>query len=167
MRRLKIYLSAAASQLGLAYLALWAVTFVVLDYGPHIFGGACRPSGSQLLYYWTCEASWPLAFVAAIANTALSVTVWAPVYVAAATVRPDALALAIPILLVHLIGLPAALLVSIRALAQIVEAPRWLAKRRSPDNEDASPPIRLLAPAPPSAPKIKPRDTFGLRGLKS
>lgn len=168
MRRLKDYLHVAASQIGFAYLALWAVTFVVMDYGPRIFDGACRPVGSSLLFYWVCEASSPLTFMAAVANTALSVTVWAPVYVAAATVRPDALALAVPILLVHLIGLPAALLVSIRILARIVQTPRWLAKRpgRS-DDEDALPPLRILGPAPPSAPKIKPRNTFGLRGLKS
>lgn len=166
MRRLKDYLHVAVAQLGFAYIALWAIAFVVLDYGPRIFDGACRPVGAQLLFYWSCEPSSPLAFVAAVANSALSVTVWAPVYVAAATVRPDTLALAIPILLVHLAGLPAALLVSIRSLARIVEMPRWLAKRRCPQSDDTLPPLRILTPAPPAAPRVKPRDTFGLRGRK-
>ncbi len=167
MSRLKAYLHVATLQLGLAYIALWAITFVALDYGPHIFGGVCRPVGSQLLFYWMCDSASPLAFVAALANTALSVTVWAPVYVAAATVQPGAIVLAVPILLVHLIGLPAALLVSIRSLARIVQLPRWLTKRRdSSDDEPASPPLRVLAPSQPAAPKIKARTTFGLRDHK-
>ena len=85
--------------------------------------------------------------------------------------RPDAIAIALPILLVHLVGLPTALLVSIRLLARIVQVPRWFASRHAQDNDDADdalPPLRTLPPAAPSAlPKVKPRDTFGLRGLKS
>src|SRR5262245_48866284 len=123
MRRLKDYLHIAAWQLGLGYIALWAIAFIALDYGPRLFAGACRPIGSALLFYWSCDPSSPLHFMADVANTALTVTVWAPVYVAAATVRPDALALALPILLVHLIGLPTALLVIIRLLARIVQMP--------------------------------------------
>lgn len=168
MRYLKTCLHVAAWQLGLAYIALWAITFVVLDYGPSIFAGACRPVGAKLLFYWSCDPSAPLAFAAGVANTALTATVWAPIYVAAATVNPDAVAIAIPILLVHLIGLPTALLVSIRLLARIVEAPRWFAGRRAQDRADALPRLRALPPAAPSAlPKLKPRDTFGLRGQKS
>lgn len=168
MRHLKNYLHVAAWQLGLAYIALWAIAFVVLDYGPSIFDGACRPVGAKLLSYWSCDPSSPLAFAAGIANTALTVTIWAPVYVAAATVHPDAVAIAIPILLVHLVGLPTALLVSIRLLARIVQVPRRFAGRHARDGDDALPPLRALRPATPSAlPKVKPRDTFGLRGQKS
>jgi hypothetical protein len=154
MRRLKDYLHIAAWQLGLAYIALWAIAFIALDYGPRLFDGACRPIGTTLLFYWSCDPSSPLHFIAGVANTALTATVWAPVYVAAATVRPDDLALAVPILIVHLIGLPTALLVSIRLLARLVQIPRWLTRRRAP------PPASAL-------PKVKPRDTFGLRGQKS
>jgi hypothetical protein len=169
MHRLKRYLQIAVWQVGLAYIALWAITFVVLDYGAHLFDGACRPVGATVLFYWSCDPSSPLAFAASIANTALTATVWAPVYVAAATVSPGAVALAIPILLVHLIGLPAALLVSIRLLARLVHAPRWFAGRRAPDrDDDALPPLRMLPPPSPSAlPQVKPRDTFGLRGQKT
>jgi hypothetical protein len=169
MRRLKDYLHVVAWQLGLAYIALWAVAFVVLDYGAQIFEGACRPIGARFLFYWSCDPSSPLAFAADIANSTLTATVWAPVYVAAATVRPDAIALAVPILLIHLIGLPAALLVCIRMLARMVQAPRWLAKRRgAQDGAEPPPRLRTLPPASPSAfPKVKPRDTFGLRGRKS
>jgi hypothetical protein len=172
MPRLKSYLHIAAAQVGFAYIALWAITFVMLDYGPHLFAGACRPVGVKLLFYWACEPTSPLVFIAGIVNMALTVTVWAPVYVAAATVRPDAIALAAPILLVHLVGLPAAILVSIRLLARMFQAPRWIARRRGQAgaeddgrNDDAWPPLRAL-PAPLARPKVKPRDTFGLRGQK-
>jgi len=85
--------------------------------------------------------------------------------VAAATVRPDAITLALPILLLHLIGLPAALLVSIRALARLIETPRWLAKRRGSGNgEEAPHPLLVFVPAPSAAPPVKARTTFGLRG---
>jgi hypothetical protein len=167
MRRLNSYLHVAAWQLGLAYVALWAITFVVLDYGPIIFDDNCRPVGGKLLFYWSCGPSSALAFAAAVANTALTVTVWAPVYVAAATVQPDATALALPILLVHLIGLPTALLVAIRLLARLVQLPRWLAGRQGQSGDDAPTPLRTLPPARSDVPKVKPRDTFGLRGQKS
>jgi hypothetical protein len=167
MPRLKLCLHVAAVQSGLAYIALWAITFLVLDYGPLIFDGACRPVGSQLFFYWSCEASSPLAFAASIANTALATTVWAPISLAAATMRPDAFVLAIPILLVHLIGLSAALLLAIRLMVRIVDAPRRLRKASAQDGDNTMPPLRTLAPAPRSAPKVKPRDTFGLRGAKS
>jgi hypothetical protein len=168
MRRLKDYLHIAAGQLGLAYIALWAIAFIVLDYGPHLFAGACRPIGTAFLFYWSCDPSSPLHFAADVANTALTATVWAPVYVAAATVRPDDLAIAAPILLVHLIGLPTALLVSIRLLARLVQMPRWLTRRRAEHGEEDEPmpPLRVLPP-PAALPKVKPRDTFGLRGQKS
>lgn len=169
MHRLKTYLQIAIWQVGLAYIALWAVTFVVLDYGPHLFDGVCRPIGAAFLFYWSCDPSSPLAFAAGIANTTLTATVWAPVYLAAATVSPGAIALAIPIMLVHLIGLPAALLVSIRLLARIVQMPRRLAGRHATDSDDDPlPALRMLPPPAPSAlPKVKPRDTFGLRGQKT
>lgn len=168
MHRLKNYLQIAAWQVGLAYVALWAVAFIVLDYGPHLFDGVCRPVGTKLLFYWSCDPSSPLSFLADIANAALTMTVWAPIYVAAATIRPDAIVLAVPILLVHLIGLPTALLVTIRLLASVFQAPRWIARRGANEGEEALPPLRTLPPPPPSAlPTVKPRDTFGLRGQRT
>lgn len=168
MRRLQNYLHIAAAQLGLAYVALWAIAFFVFDYGTRIFGDDCRPDSATLLFYWVCEPRSPLSFAAGIANTALSATIWAPVYVAAATVRPDTLAVAVPILLVHLIGLPLALLVSIRLMLQIFQAPHRLMKRHNEsgiETDDAPPKLKMLAPRSP-LPSVKPRDTFGLRGLK-
>ena len=118
MRRLKDYLSFAAWQSGLSYIALWAVTFWSLDWGPIVFGrtDACHVDSAKVMFYWVCDPTSSLAILAAVANTALTVTVWAPVYVAAATVQPEAIAIAVPILAAHLIGLPMAILVMIRLM---------------------------------------------------
>jgi hypothetical protein len=118
MHRLKDYGTFLVWSSGLGYVALWCVTLWTLDHGAAVFGGSgvCRPDLAKVLFYWVCEPASPLALLAALANAALTMTVWAPVYVAAAAVRPDAIALAAPILAVHLVGLPAALLVAIRLM---------------------------------------------------
>ena len=165
MHRLKNYLHIVAWQLGLAYIALWAITFLALDYGPGLFSESCRRDAARLMFYWVCDPSSPLSFVASIANTALTATIWAPVSVAASTFRPDAIASAAPLLLLHVIGLPMALLVCIRLMAGIFQAPRWLASRRA---EEASelPPLRAPAPSAPPFLHVKSRGTFGLRSQK-
>ena len=88
MRRLKDYLRFVAWQIGIGYLLLWAVTFWTLDEGAAVFGksGVCYPDAAKVLFYWVCEATSPLAILASVANVALTATVWAPVYLAAATV---------------------------------------------------------------------------------
>ena len=58
-------------------MTIWA-----LDYGPTVFGsGGCRPDEAKVLFYWICEPDNPLSILAAIANTALTVTLWSPVYI--------------------------------------------------------------------------------------
>src|SRR5437870_13704942 len=101
MQRLRSYFNAVIWQSGLGYLALWAVTFWALDRGAAVFdaSGVCHPDEAKVLFYWVCDAASPYALLAALANFALTVTVWAPVYVAAATVEPDATAIALPIVL--------------------------------------------------------------------
>jgi hypothetical protein len=118
MHRLRDYANFVAWSWGFGYLALWAVTLWALDYGASVFGasGVCQPDDAKVLFYWVCKPTSPLAMLASIVNGALTVTVWAPVYVAAATVRPDALMLAVPIVIVHLVGLPLALFVTIRTM---------------------------------------------------
>jgi hypothetical protein len=118
MQRLKDYGRFLLWWSGLGYIALWATTLVTLHHGATLFGrsGLCRPDAAQVLFYWVCDAGSGLALLAAIANVALTITVWAPVFIAAATVLPEALALALPIIAAHVIGLPAALLVMIRAM---------------------------------------------------
>jgi hypothetical protein len=55
--------------------------------------------------------------LASVANAALTATVWAPVYLAAATTQPEAAVRAVPIIALHVIGLPLSLLVLVRLLA--------------------------------------------------
>src|SRR5438876_5528615 len=115
MRRLKDYCRLLAWQIGVSYLLLWVVTVWALDEGATVFGksGVCYPDQAKVLFYWVCDASSPLAILAGIANVALTATVWAPVYIAAATVQPDAVAIALPIVAGHVIGWPLATFVLI------------------------------------------------------
>jgi hypothetical protein len=131
MRRLKDYLKVIAWQAGLGYLLIWAITFWTLDDGARVFGasGVCLPDQAKVLFYWACEAKSPLSILASLANAALTLTVWAPVYVAAATVKPDAMAIAVPILAVHAIGLPLGMFVLIRMLATALDLRRKIPNR--------------------------------------
>ena len=178
MRRLKDYLKVVAWQSGLSYLALWAVTFWTLDEGGRVFGksGVCHPDAATVLFYWSCDSGSALSILAAVANVALTATVWAPVYVAAATVRPDAIPIAAAIIAVHVIGLPLGLFVLVRMLATALDlrrrlpgrAPREAAAnggalaRAVPAAGRASPAARLPSPKPRKV--VKPRGEFGLRG---
>jgi hypothetical protein len=168
MRRLKDYLQFLVWNSGLSYIALWAITFWTLDYGRIVFGewGACAPDPHTVLFYWVCDAGSPFSILATIANAALTITIWAPIYVAAATVRPDAIAIAVPIVSAHLIGLATAILVSIRLmLALFGLVRRRIGRDREPPAQAAEPAemqvLRLLPPPPP--PRTPPRSTFGLR----
>jgi hypothetical protein len=176
MRRLKDYFRFIAWQTGLGYLLLWAVTFWTLDEGASVFGksGVCYPDEAKVLFYWVCEATSPLAILAAIANVALTATVWAPVYLAAATVQPDAAIIAVPIIVLHLIGLPLGIFVLVRMLATALDLRRRIVSGRAPAPElahAAAASATAGAPAPtaptrwlPAArPKVRPRGEFGLR----
>lgn len=193
MRRLQDYLTFIVWQAGFAYIALWVVTFWTLDYGPAIFGqsSSCHPDKAAVLFYWSCDPQSPLWIFSTVANTALTITVWAPVYVAAATVRPEAVSLALPILGTHLIGLPAAIFVTIRIMLQFFLLPRRIARRMQridagelPDSEAAfTPSAQQQTPAaapvpaqrmaladsvlPRSLTRGKPRAEFGMRGRAS
>jgi hypothetical protein len=126
MRRVKDYIGVLAWQSGLGYIALWAIAYWSLDRGPTVFGhsAVCHPDNAQVLFYWVCDPDQPLAILAAVVNAALTVTVWAPVYIAAATVRPEAIAIAVPIVAAHVVGLPAALFVMIRVMLKFFELVR-------------------------------------------
>lgn len=175
MNRLHDYGRFLVWQSGLVYAAIWIVTFWTLDYGPAIFShtAGCRPEEARVMFYWACDPASPLSYLASVANTALTVTVWAPVYVAAATVRPDAVSLAGPILAAHVIGLPALLFITIRLMLQFFLIPRRLARRMQLADSSAAIATAPVSPAappiadrprsrPPLSP-IKPRASFGLR----
>ena len=131
MQRLKDYCGIFAWQTGLGYLLLWAVTYWTLADGAAVFGrsGVCHADSAQVLFYWACDPASPLAILASVANFALTATVWAPVFVAAATVDPGAVAIAVPIVAVHVFGLPFGILVLIRLLARTFDAARALRRR--------------------------------------
>lgn len=134
MPRLKSYFSAFVWQAGLGYVALWTVTYWTLAEGRSVFGGSgiCLPDEAKVLFYWVCSPESPLALLAAISNFALTVTVWAPVYIAAATVRPEAMVIVLPIVFAHIVGLPAAIFVMIRALLKLFGIVRPLVGRPRP-----------------------------------
>jgi hypothetical protein len=181
MQRLKDYLRFIAWQAGLSYLLLWAVTFWTLDEGVNVFAnsGVCVPDGTKVLFYWVCDPSSPLTILASLANTALTLTVWAPVYLAAASVQPEAAVIAAPIIAVHVIGLPLGLLALVRMLAAAFDLRRRVASKRAEPPKDtviavspAVPPPAAPEPLPPQRDQpikprramLKPRTEFGLRG---
>src|SRR5262245_35373770 len=141
MRRLKDCFRIIAWQAGLGYLLLWAVAFWTLDEGARVFGksGVCHPDAATVLFYWVCEAASPLAILATVANVALTATVWAPVYLAAATVQSDAMAIAVPIVITHLVGLPLAIFVLVRVLATAFDLRRRVGARRPAEPQLATP----------------------------
>ena len=134
MARLKTYFNVFVWQAGVGYLALWAITYWALDQGAVVFGqsGVCHPDAAKVLFYWVCDAASPYAFLAALANFALTVTVWSPVYIAAATVEPDAIAIALPIVLAHVVGLPASIFVLVRLMAAAFDRVRLHARSCAP-----------------------------------
>jgi hypothetical protein len=168
MRRLKDYLGVLAWQSGLGYIALWAITIWSLDWGPVVFGRsvACHPDSAKVLFYWVCDGASPLTIAAAVVNTALTVTVWAPVYVAAATVRPDAVAIAVPIIAAHAVGLPTAIFVMMRVMLKFFEVVRRMVAFVTGRSA-----VMPIADAGASVPEpsfvvrqVPPRAGFGLRG---
>ena len=153
-------------------MALWAMTYWTLDHGGAVFSssGQCRPDVAQVLFYWVCDRASPLSLLASLANTALTLTVWAPVYIAAATVRPDWIIIAAPSVVAHVVGLPAALFVTIRLMLVTLTLPRRIwgragATRPDPATEIEAAPLPEIPACPTGRPKplVKTRATFGLR----
>jgi hypothetical protein len=130
MQRLRDYCGIIAWQTGLGYLMLWGFTYWTLAEGGAVFGrsGVCHADSAQVLFYWACDPASPFQILATVANFALTTTVWAPVFVAAATVNGDAVMLAIPIVAVHVLGLPLGILVLIRLMIRTLEAVRALCR---------------------------------------
>jgi hypothetical protein len=176
MQRLRDYARFLVWSSGLGYLALWSTTIWTVDYGSALFAksGVCRPDATRELFYWACDPASPLAMLAALANTALTFTVWAPVYVAAAIVQPRLIVIAAPLAATHVIGLPAALLVTIRSAVAALAALRWLlraAAMKLRASGSAGGETAPQAPRPARA-RARPaacagqRKTFGLRGSR-
>src|SRR5258708_18405680 len=154
MQRLKGYCKLVAWQTGVGYLLLWAVTVWALGEGETVFGksGVCYPDEAKVLFYWVCEATSPLAILASVVNAALTATVWAPVYLAAATAQPAAAIIAAPIIVVHLVGLPLGIFVLIRMMATALDLRRRIRPGREPAPAQASVqiPVETAVPALPA-----------------
>ena len=183
MRRFQDYLRFLVWNCGLGYIALWAITFWTLDYGKTVLGlwGGCLPDPNTVLFYWVCDAASPYSILATIANSALTITIWAPVYVAGVAERPEAAALLVPIISTHLVGLATAILVTIRlmlALFQLVRRPirRMRNHSKAPETtplaaltDSVEPPAATASGVPrlPTPRRVRPhipsRTTFGLR----
>ena len=176
MRRFREYLKFITWQTGIGYLLLWMVTLWTLDEGASVFGnsGVCYPDTAAVLFYWVCAKASPLSILASVANAALTATVWAPVYIAAATVGPEAISIAVPIVLLHVVGLPLGLFVLIRMLTNVLDLRRNIRPSREPARASmaaaaarptTTPSLqslsRLAAPQPTR--KVKARSEFGLR----
>ncbi len=168
MRRISEYLHFLIWQSGLGYIALWALTIWTLGDGASVFSrsGVCQPDEAKVLFYWVCNPESPLSILAMLSNTALTTTVWAPVYVAAATVRPDAIAIAAPIVAAHVIGLPAAIFVAMRLMLAIFQAPKRAFAKGEPGPAATSPVKQALREITRPLPRIKARSHFGLRGIQ-
>jgi hypothetical protein len=170
MRRFKDYLRFLVWNFGLGYIALWTITFWTLDHGQTVLGswGGCAPDPNTVLFYWVCDSGSPFSILAAIANSALTITIWAPVYLAAATVRPEAIMLAVPIIGAHLIGLATAILVTIRLTLAFFQFVRRLPRGKQ-DRPAAAEPVpdaampRWLAARRLRHPRVARRAIFGLR----
>jgi hypothetical protein len=166
MRRILDYLHVLIWQSGLGYIVLWALTIWTLGDGATVFGrsGVCQPDEAKVLFYWVCNPDSPLSILAMMSNAALTTTVWAPVYVAAATVRPDAIAIAAPVLLAHVVGLPAAIFVTMRLMLALFQAPRRLFVKDEFQAPETAQPLRTMREETRKLPRIKARAHFGLRG---
>jgi hypothetical protein len=163
MRRIKDYADALAWQTGLAYLALWLVAFWAVADGAAVFGRwGCSAEGAGVSF-WACEANAPMALVARFANTALAVTIGAPVLVG----RPEAPMLLGPVLALHALGAPAAFFAAAR-MARSIFASLLQARGRGDEEETTASlhALELIASrrSTPPRPVVEPRDSFGLRG---
>lgn len=170
--RLAVYI------LGLFYIALWAITWLILGHGAALLRPeqGCRLEGLDVLFLWRCAGETPLPVVADLANGVLASTVWAPIVVLTAAVQPEVRLVAFLVVGLHVVGLPAALLIAIRAgerlcdriarratgTAQAASGPTPDAPAR-PERTRCDPDFAAVSASRPKRPPVTPRKTFGLR----
>jgi hypothetical protein len=99
----------------LAYGSLWAVALAALNWPDALQSLAgCVPDAEAPLPLWSCGPHLGSTLIGAMVNSALLTVVWAPALVAAAIVRPDAIALAIVAAGSHLVGLTSVMIMVMR-----------------------------------------------------
>ncbi|CAL8968509.1 hypothetical protein RHODGE_RHODGE_04586 [Rhodoplanes serenus] len=141
----------AVRMIGVAYLILWGITWWSLDHGATVLTslGACRLEPLSELFVWRCLPEAPLPAVVDLLNGVLAATLWAPAVVLAAVSQPDVRLMAAVLVGLHLVGLPAALLVVIRAgvrLCDGVVRGRMMRGRIKPVEASDAAPRRRAAP---------------------
>ncbi|MTW16757.1 hypothetical protein GJ689_11135 [Rhodoplanes serenus] len=141
----------AVRMIGVAYLILWGITWWSLDHGATVLTrfGACRLEPLSELFVWRCLPEAPLPAVVDLLNGVLAATLWAPAVVLAAVSQPDVRLMAAVLVGLHLVGLPAALLVAIRAgvrLCDGVARGRMRRGRIKPVEASDAAPRRRAAP---------------------
>lgn len=119
-RKLKLFVVGV----GLAFWLAWGIAaFVVLDGHPLHAVEACGPM-DQTGIFWECASGKLHVLIASTINALIVLTLAMPAFVVAANFDPAALPLALPGLMFHAIGLPAALFVLVRTLRRLLESAR-------------------------------------------
>lgn len=119
---------------GLAYLAMWYLAVLGLDRNGFLATHPdCSIVPTMLSPLWYCGPSGPMWFLASLADAAMLLTVWSPAFAAAAWVNPDHVAAFLPILMVHMVGIVAAVYILYKAVSGLVLAlSAWLQRLAIP-----------------------------------
>jgi|GEM_PF-6523253 hypothetical protein len=106
---------------GLAYAGMWWFALLGLDrQGFFTAQPDCMIVPTMLAPLWYCGPSGPLWFLASLADAAMILTVWSPVFAAAAWVDPAHIAAFLPIVMVHAVGLVAATYILYKVVSSLV-----------------------------------------------
>lgn len=104
-----------------AYMGLWSVFMWFAQYGGVIRANAdCAQVPDAPLPLWTCSGDGFLSIAALVVDLALLLTVWAPAFVAAATVNAAAIPIAASLVAGHLLGLAASVYAMVRVFGWII-----------------------------------------------
>ncbi|RAI30806.1 hypothetical protein CH338_26995, partial [Rhodoplanes elegans] len=141
----------ALRTLGVFYIALWGITWLILAYGGELLrpDHGCRLEGLSALFLWHCTGGAHLPVVADLANGVLASTVWAPLVVLTAAVQPEVRLVAFLVVGLHVVGLPAALLIAIRGGERLCDR---IARR--PSGAPSGAPSATAASDPASEPSL-------------
>lgn len=94
----------------------------------------CATVATKITPLWYCTDGALMGLVATLANASLLVTLWVPSFIVVGLVNPYSAAIALPILLVHAIGVPTSVYALVRIAIALMEnvlspAARMLADR--------------------------------------
>ena len=136
--------------------------------GAAVFGksGVCHPDAAKVLFYWVCDASSPLSILAGLVNVALTVDgLGAGLHRGGHASSPNAMAIALPIIAVHVVGLP---LGHVRPGADCGDRSRFAPHRKCANGCERKEHPALAAPwsAAPTRHSVKPR-SWPRRGRQS